>query len=1136
MSVTITIKSFELDKPAPSFERNSTAYLLDATQVGANAPRYEYVRHPSPIWQDLFDTNKLDQYTSGGNVLATWTAITGPVKQIRMKGKSEKNHDYGYLYGWDGELWGLLAQRSSPDLFVEYDEWVPIDRYVFTQIKTRLTTDVTYLESPTYVDIPEAIVGDNNILVPTGGTLYLSTTSNSADLYSSSWAPPEVLEVTGGDQATLIKNDLSLQDCEAVINSDQAHDSGIIARYQDNNNYYMLVLRDDSGLNPPDNLLIYKRVGGVFMWLGGANVTWPRGTSKQIKFSCKGSCLEAYFGGVKVLSVVDTTFTSGSVGLRNNSPTAFRVLDFTVYYASTGVMMEEGTTNLVKTNAGATADFSYSTGWTLTNASVASGVLTLQSPDGVAVSLCQCTLSNLLQNSNHSYLIRARYKDSTGTAQNLTLDLQASGYDNAEQELTIASSQLTTTFQDFKKNGFDSQLAPATVSLRIFTFSTRPIEVDFIQLENKLYATTFHNSTRVSEVMTIPTTDVFIKGSWTVEMTISLTSNYGVPIPRYLWYICIDSNNYYNLMLDWSSAWWAEIRSGGTSRVISGGSTSVGGIYNVMLTGDGSIMRLFVNGAQIGSDLTYTEQVGTLPVNMYIGSKYNSSAQLNGIIDNLRISSRARTLAEHQAAYQSLYTADIDTTILLPFNGNLDAVFPSVENNRSGDVKIDGFGIEQVLGHEQDTCTFTLKSGDRAIEGQEVIVSNDGVKIFAGIITAPKDIALTTSITWYQVEAVDYSYMLNRRLVVETYENISASAIVIDIITNYCSGFTGTGIIPGSPLVEYIKFDYIRPTECFTQLAEYIGWQWYVDYDRDVKFFESYDALAPVEIIQTTAIRGYQHDVDIQGLRNKVYVLGGRFLSGFQTFEYVADGKQRVWVLAYEPHSPSVMVSEVPKTVGLENVDDEINYDYMYNQREKLIRCSAQTTTPISGSTMAFAFKYPMDVITLVEDLDSQQAVSAIQGGDGVYEHKIVDDSLVTIEAAEAAGLADLAEHANPKIRGSFETEIAGFSPGQLLTINMPDKGITGQFVIQRVNISELTSSKLIYKITYGGRLKGIPDLLKALVSGQQQKKIADVKYQTKFVAGDEYAGVLDTALIAFRTTPWYCGDVDAIIGDVVCL
>jgi len=458
---------------------------------------------------------------------------------------------------------------------------------------------------------------------------------------------------------------------------------------------------------------------------------------------------------------------------------------------------------------------------------------------------------------------------------------------------------------------------------------------------------------------------------------------------------------------------------------------------------------------------------------------------------------------------------------------------------RTADVRLDGFSIEQALGNEQDTCSFTLKSGDKPVEGQEIIIEDNGVRLFGGIITNPKEDEKTPTKVFYPCESVDYGYQLDRRLVVEVYENMSASDIVIDILNKYCPGFIGNGIVSGAPVVEYIKFDYLRPSECFKQLTGYVGWQWKLDYFKDVKFFEQYNAFAPVEITHNSAIRKLKHEPDIQGLRNKVYVLGGKMLSDEQDFAYVADGQQRLWVLGHEPHSPWVYIGDInnpPIKPGLEYVDDEASYSWMYNQGEKYIRCSAQTATPPNGTTVIFRYKVPMDVITMVEDLASQQAVALIQDGDGIYEHKIVDDSLITIQAAEATGQADLAQHANPTIKGSFETEVNGWVPGQLLTINLPGRGIQGQYLIQKVNITALSSNKLTYKVSYGGRLKGIPDLLQALVSGQQNKKIVDVNYQSKFVTGELPVGIKIEFVVTLRTDPWYCGDADAICGEIVCL
>ena len=144
-----------------------------------------------------------------------------------------------------------------------------------------------------------------------------------------------------------------------------------------------------------------------------------------------------------------------------------------------------------------------------------------------------------------------------------------------------------------------------------------------------------------------------------------------------------------------------------------------------------------------------------------------------------------------------------------------------------------------------------------------------------------------------------------------------------------------------------------------------------------------------------------------------------------------------------------------------------------------------------------------------------------------------MDDSLTTIEAAEAAGNADLREHANPRVKGSFETETPGWAPGQLLPINLPAQGITNTFVVQKVTITPFSDTLWTWKIEYGGRLIGIADFLKAMLSAQQKKKLGDTAILHKFAYGADKTAITDELEAIYRTPPWVCGD--AICGFVMC-
>jgi hypothetical protein len=432
--------------------------------------------------------------------------------------------------------------------------------------------------------------------------------------------------------------------------------------------------------------------------------------------------------------------------------------------------------------------------------------------------------------------------------------------------------------------------------------------------------------------------------------------------------------------------------------------------------------------------------------------------------------------------------------------------------------------IDKVLTYEVDTAKFQVR-GQRPQEGDEVIIEDDAIgRLFAGVIVKVELVSKKSrslSNVW-EVDCDDYTPEIDKKLVVETYQNMTADAIFRDIVAKYCPGFTTNGVQSGAPTVELLVFDYIHPSECFKQLCDYVGWQWYVDEYKDLHFFsvDKFNQPAPIKLVPGGPFHDFKYTIDKQGLRNRVYVRGGTMLSDPFTYELVADGASRIWPLPHKPHDLSMKISGNPVTVGIENVDDESAFDFLVNSEEKYVRASNQTDTPQGGATLSWTYKYDIDVITTVEDLDSQQSLRAAEGGDGVYEHVIVDQTLTTLDAAEAAGQADLREHANPKLTGSFATElVSGWYPGQLVTINLDDYGINNTFLIQRVSISREETWR--YEIQFGGQLVGIADVLKALVSEQQKKQVNQTALLHKFIYGAEDSTITDEVAAIAKTPPW---------------
>jgi len=462
---------------------------------------------------------------------------------------------------------------------------------------------------------------------------------------------------------------------------------------------------------------------------------------------------------------------------------------------------------------------------------------------------------------------------------------------------------------------------------------------------------------------------------------------------------------------------------------------------------------------------------------------------------------------------------------------------------RLPDLEQKSLKIEKAFTYEIDTCSFQLK-GVQPAWGDEIIIEQDDKRLFAGIITKDK-LARSFpdgSINVRQINCDDYTALMDRKRVIEDYENMSASDIFLDIAAKKCPGFTINGVRSGAPNIIKIKFNYVKPSECFKLLCKYVGWHWQPDSFKDLQFFSLNELIspAPMELVPGGRFKFGSHTIDTQSLKNRIYVIGGTMLSDPQPLEWKADGVARVWNLPWGPHECSFQVGGVLVNpdggIGIENVDeDDGTYDYFLNFQEKYIKCANDTSTPTVGTTITLTAKQDIDVITMVEDLESQEAIAAaVLDCDGIFEDVITDDALTTIEAAEAAGQAELRDYSNPTVSGNFSTEIPGWEPGQLVNINLPERNVVGTFLVRKVTVSNVTTDIWQYKIEYGGRLKGIADYLQALVSAQQNRA-GDTTIISKIDRRIDKAGISDTVTNTPRSLPYRCGDADAICGLVVC-
>lgn len=190
------------------------------------------------------------------------------------------------------------------------------------------------------------------------------------------------------------------------------------------------------------------------------------------------------------------------------------------------------------------------------------------------------------------------------------------------------------------------------------------------------------------------------------------------------------------------------------------------------------------------------------------------------------------------------------------------------------------------LDETPNTCRFTAQ-GFVPSKGQEVIVqlgsTNNRDRLFAGHIQSSEQIYFQTPARaaniFYRVSAIDYTTLLNRRLVWRRYTNQSASAIAVDLVASFAAGFTAANVATGLAVVDEITFASVTLAAALTSLAKRIGGYWYVDYRKDLHLFTGSD-LSVTNPTALTASHASLSDLayteDLSQVATRVYVEGAR--------------------------------------------------------------------------------------------------------------------------------------------------------------------------------------------------------------------------------------------------------------------
>lgn len=392
------------------------------------------------------------------------------------------------------------------------------------------------------------------------------------------------------------------------------------------------------------------------------------------------------------------------------------------------------------------------------------------------------------------------------------------------------------------------------------------------------------------------------------------------------------------------------------------------------------------------------------------------------------------------------------------------AILLKINNvDKASEIDWKSLNLQRALTNQTDTLTFTVKRANSsgykpAILDDVKLYDVDGTTVLFGgtIITIDEDV--NGMVEYCRITCKDYTFELDRTLVIDTFENQTVQSIIESIVGFPTGNFTVTNV-DGTQVVKFIAFNYEQPSKCIQQLAQLFEYDWYVDADKDIHFFSKTNNPAPFNLTDTSANYIYKSlkiRNDIKNLRNSVIVRGGQYQGSTVTEKQEADGQRTTFQFAYQYANIVVKKATITQTVGIDFITDPLTVDCLYNFNEKSIKFPI---APANGTLIEVSGNPYIPVIVKVRD-----TVSVAENGE--YQFKIIDKSINSKEGARDRAKAELKAWANTINEGSFATQTVGLDTGQLINIQSTIRGIDTDYVISRITSKLHTPTEFIHECT----------------------------------------------------------------------
>ncbi len=441
----------------------------------------------------------------------------------------------------------------------------------------------------------------------------------------------------------------------------------------------------------------------------------------------------------------------------------------------------------------------------------------------------------------------------------------------------------------------------------------------------------------------------------------------------------------------------------------------------------------------------------------------------------------------------------------------------------------------QVLTKEVSRLQFNI----RVTPGKTLPIVNDqidmyknGTHLFGGTVVEIDTVVQGGILLMLTVYCIDWSFASDKILVKKTYANMDPHDIVLDIISNFAPSITTTNVQTGNFKVASIQFNYQPVTKCLQKLATQIGWEWYIDPDKDLHFFLVEDNPAPFVIDDTSGNLEWStldKDENLQNMKNSVYVIGGTYPKIYDSTTtpdtYITDGIQTVYGLAY-PYfkdaqgalpAMTVTLGGVSQSIGIDQQSDPATVQVLYNNKNRFIRF---TSVPASGQTIKV---YGAAKIPILAHAQDAGAIATY----GEHQDVVIDQTIASIQEAQERAQAEILQFGHAVYTVKFNTLKDGLVIGMQLQVNSTIFNFNETLTVKRFTAVGYSPDQLEYQVEcYGSDAVTFTDIMATLLQQQNNANPVDDSTILEILLNFyETLSDIDDVTLTERSGPYVWGD-----------